>query len=131
MLSRTHRLRTTCLVAFVGVLGCGSSESNPTTGSPSAGNGGAPASSGGAGGTSGSGVAGSGGTSGSGGLGGASTMLSYARDVQPLFHPCVYCHYTGSILVDIERAFEPTTGVVNANNSWATAHPEGNTPAKD
>jgi hypothetical protein len=33
--------------------------------------------------------------------------------------------------VDIERAFDPTMGVVNANNSWATDHPEGHTPAKN
>ena len=129
MLSRRYRSRTLGVLAVVGVVGCGSSESSPTTRSPSAGNGGSPASSGGSSGAGRGGTSGGAGTS--GGLGGAATTVSYARDVQPLFQPCAYCHYTGSILVDIERPFAPSTGVVNTDNAWAVDHPEGNTPPKD
>src|SRR4051812_28110409 len=119
MLTPRRGPRTLCLVAVLGALGCGSSGSSPTTGAPHAGNAGAAASSGGAAGAGNGGTSGTPGTSGSGGLAGASATVSYARDVHPLFAPCVYCHYTGGILVDIERAFDPTMGLVNANNSWA------------
>lgn len=112
-------------MALAGAAGCGSSASTPNA-STAGGAGGAGAGT--------AGLGGSGATSGgapSGGLGGAAAAVSFARDVQPLFGACVYCHYTGSILVDIERPFAPTTGVVNTNNAWAVDHPEGNTPVKD
>jgi hypothetical protein len=90
----------------------------------------APSVSGAAGGSAGGGTAGSAGMT-TGGAAGAATTVSFARDVHPLFKACVYCHYTGSILVDIEQAFAPTTGLVDSKNSWALDHPEGNTPARN
>jgi hypothetical protein len=85
-------------------------------------------------GTGGSAQAGAGGANaagtGTGGTAGADPV-SFERDVKPLFEGCVYCHYTGSLVIDIEAPFTPTTGLVDSDNTWAIAHPEGNTPAKN
>src|SRR3954470_22928634 len=85
------------------------------------------------------GRAGGGGTSGGAGqpsaggaAAGGATTVSFERDVAPIFaDSCVYCHYTGSILVDIAQPFTPGSGLVDSLNSWATDHPEGNTPARN
>jgi hypothetical protein len=100
------------------LLGCGSDDK------PSA------SASGGA--TSGGAAQASGGTSGSGGTAGALPTVSYQRDIAPIFAAsCVYCHYTGGVLVDIANPFAPTTGLVNAPNGWAKDHPEGNTATRE
>jgi hypothetical protein len=99
--------------------------------SPQAGKGGTSAQAG----TGGSAQAGAGGSnaqagSGTGGSSGAAPV-SYETDVKPLFEGCVTCHYTGSLVIDIEAPFTPVTGLVDSDNTWAVAHPEGNTPAKN
>jgi hypothetical protein len=83
-------------------------------------------------GTGGSGQAGAGGSA-QAGVGGSSGAqpVSFERDVKPLFEGCVTCHYTGSLVIDIEAPFTPVTGLVDSDNTWAIAHPEGNTPAKN
>jgi hypothetical protein len=97
---------------------------------PQAGGGGSSAE----GGTGGTAQAGAGGSntagSGTGGSAGADPV-SFANDVKPLFEGCIYCHYTGSLVIDLEAPFTPTTGLVDSDNTWAIAHPEGNTPAKN
>src|SRR5690349_6898512 len=106
MLSRRHCASALWIFALAGAFGCASSGSSPSAGAVGgAGSAGAPAGSGGAAVAGGGGMSGGGGPT--GGFGGAATSVSYARVVQPLFAPCVYCHYTGSILVDIERPFAP------------------------
>jgi hypothetical protein len=105
-------------------------------GNGSAGGGGSGAAGGaGTGAVAGSGV---GGTAGAGGgnAGGAAiaggSSVSYARDIKPIFESsCVYCHYTGGILIDIANPFAPTTGLVDADNTWAVAHPEAGLPLKN
>jgi len=95
-------------------------------GGTAAGTGGAGA---GAGGASGSAAAGAG----AGGTGAAGmATVSYMTDIKPIFEgSCVFCHYTGGILIDIANPFAPTTGLVNADNTWAMAHPEANLPTKN
>jgi hypothetical protein len=77
--------------------------------------------------------AGAGGGGAQGGAGGSSGAqpVSFATHVKPLFEGCVTCHYTGSLVIDIEAPFTPVTGLVDSDNTWAIAHPEGNTPAKN
>lgn len=74
-----------------------------------------------------------GGTSGTGGAGGntgGAAQVSYQRDVQPIFAGrCTYCHHpTSPIGVNLVDPFDPENGLVGSVNTWAVAHPEGNTP---
>jgi hypothetical protein len=58
--------------------------------------------------------------------------VSYQTTIAPIFEAsCVFCHYTGSVVIDIEAPFTPVTGLVDSDNTWAIAHPEGGTPAKN
>jgi hypothetical protein len=115
-------------------LGCSSSDSpmdaaGGSSGMAQAAAGGSGGASGGSGGTGGANAAGSGGT---GMAGTSATTVSYLNDIKPIFDgSCVFCHYTGGILIDIEHPFTPTTGLVNADNTWATAHPEAGFPTKN
>lgn len=53
----------------------------------------------------------------------ASTHVSYARDVQPIFARCVICHHEGGIVdLDLTHPFDPEHGVVGRKNSWAEVH---------
>jgi len=96
---------------------------------------GAGAGAGGQAGTAGASAGGLGGGAGTAGGGGtaATASVSYRTAIAPLFEAaCVPCHYTGSpVGVDIEAPFTPGTGLADSNNSWAEAHPEGNTPARN
>ena len=51
--------------------------------------------------------------------------VTYDDDVQVLFaQRCTTCHHAGSpINVDIQNPFNPTTGLVNSNNTWAEQFP--------
>ncbi|HEY3500912.1 MAG TPA: hypothetical protein VGK73_39740 [Polyangiaceae bacterium] len=102
------------LASSTGLAGCGSSE-DP-----------APGGNAGTGGTQGGG-------GGSGGGAGVSTTVSYSTMIAPIFEEsCVPCHYTGNAIgIDIEQPFTPGTGLVDSDNTWAEAHPEGNTPARN
>jgi hypothetical protein len=115
-------------------MACSSNEPTTPDGQP-----GGTSSNAGTGASSAGGHAGGGGTSGGAGqssaggaAAGAATTVSFERDVAPIFaDSCVYCHYTGSILVDIAQPFTPGSGLVDSLNSWASDHPEGNTPARN
>jgi hypothetical protein len=86
----------------------------------------------GTGGSAGAGAGGSNAQAGAGAGGSSGAVpVSYETDVKPLFEGCVTCHYTGSLVIDIEAPFTPMTGLVDSDNTWAAAHPEGNTPAKN
>jgi hypothetical protein len=52
--------------------------------------------------------------------------VTYDDDVQVLFsNRCTTCHHAGSpINVDIQNPFNPETGLVNSNNTWAEEWPE-------
>ncbi|HKP56141.1 MAG TPA: hypothetical protein VJV78_05465 [Polyangiales bacterium] len=53
----------------------------------------------------------------------ASTHVSYARDVQPIFARCVICHHAGGIVdLDLTDPFDPEHGVIGRKNSWADVH---------
>src|SRR5262245_53789596 len=53
----------------------------------------------------------------------ASTRVSYARDVQPIFARCVICHHPGGIVdLDLTDPFDPEHGLIGRKNSWAEAH---------
>jgi len=129
------------LVTLALPLGCSADDAptnvtGGTAGTPSAsGSGGTAAGGAGIGGAGGmDGISGTaaGGT-GSGGMGTAGmASVSYARDIKPIFEgSCVYCHYTGGILIDIANPFAPTTGLVDSANTWAMAHPEANLPTRN
>jgi hypothetical protein len=51
--------------------------------------------------------------------------VTYDDDVQALFaQRCTDCHHAGSpINVDIQNPFNPETGLVNSNNTWAEEWP--------
>lgn len=78
-----------------------------------------------------SGAGGSGDAAGSGG-GGNEELVSYSRQVAPIFSAagCSLCHHTNSAVgVNIDDPFDADDGLVNSVNTWAEAHPEGMTPA--
>ncbi len=78
-----------------------------------------------------SGAAAQAGAAGGGGTAGVATV-SYRTAIAPLFgDACVPCHHTGSLVMDIEHPFTPVSGLVDSDNTWAIAHPEGNTPARN
>ena len=58
--------------------------------------------------------------------------VSYSADVRPIFgrYGCIVCHHDNSAIdIDIGNPFEAPNGLVGSENTWAVAHPEGNTPA--
>ncbi|MEM6992432.1 MAG: hypothetical protein AAF721_18105 [Myxococcota bacterium] len=60
------------------------------------------------------------------------TAVSYSADVRPIFgrYGCIVCHHDNSAIdIDIGSPFEAPNGLVGSENTWAVAHPEGNTPA--
>src|SRR4051812_3309834 len=53
----------------------------------------------------------------------ASTQVSYAADVRPIFQRCVICHRPNSIIdLDLTNPFDVMHGVINRSNSWAEVH---------
>jgi hypothetical protein len=62
------------------------------------------------------------------GTGGGSPGVSYQADVRPIFlERCTYCHHPNAALpVNIADPFDPETGLVGSENTWANAHPEDN-----
>jgi hypothetical protein len=57
-------------------------------------------------------------------------VVSYSQDIVPIFATrCTLCHHANSAIgINIADAFAPMTGLVGSKNTWAEAHPEGNTP---
>lgn len=49
------------------------------------------------------------------------TTVSFARDVQPIFTRCLYCHYTGSGF-DLSHPFDPVEGLIGKTNGWHDGH---------
>lgn len=59
------------------------------------------------------------------------TGVTYSGDIRPLFSArgCTICHHENSAIdIDIADPFSPPNGLVGSTNTWAIAHPEGNTP---
>lgn len=57
--------------------------------------------------------------------------VTYSGDIRPLFSArgCTICHHDNSAIdIDIADPFSPPNGLVGSTNTWAIAHPEGNTP---
>jgi hypothetical protein len=53
----------------------------------------------------------------------ASTRVSYANDVRPIFQRCVICHRANSIIdLDLTNPFDVMHGIINRSNSWAEVH---------
>ncbi len=61
----------------------------------------------------------------------AGEAVSYSQDVRAIFgqHGCAICHHDNSAInIDIADPFSAPNGLVGSTNTWAVAHPEGNTP---
>jgi hypothetical protein len=127
MLSCRRVLCALFVTSLATLPGCGSSEEEPQGG---AGTGGSAQA--GTGGSAQAGAGNGGSQAGTAGSGGAASTVSYRTTIAPLFEAsCSYCHYTGSLVIDIEQPFTPVTGLVASANTWADAHPEANLPQRN